>query len=57
MCIVAIGVTGLANEVLKNIILAGVGHVCVLDDSLVHEKDLGSQFLLRKENIGESVCF
>ena len=50
-----IGVTALSNELLKNIVLAGVGHVTLLDSSKVSPKDLGSQFLLRKENVGENV--
>ncbi len=55
MKIIVIGVNGLSNEVLKNIVLAGVGHVTLMDSAPVTLKDLGSQFLLRKENVGENV--
>ncbi|KAJ2993139.1 hypothetical protein HDV02_002617 [Globomyces sp. JEL0801] len=51
-----VGVTGLTNETLKNIVLAGVGHITVLDDAVVREVDLGCQFLLRKSDIGKNIA-
>jgi ubiquitin-like 1-activating enzyme E1 A len=53
--ILAIGMTALANEVLKNIVLAGVGHVTLLDEEKVKVEDLGAQFLLREQDIGKNV--
>ena len=53
--ILVVGVTALSNEVLKNIVLAGVCHVSILDDQNVVEQDLGGQFFLRKEDVGKNV--
>lgn len=44
---------GLANEIAKNLVLAGVGSITLLDGSAVSEVDLGCQFLLAE--VGESV--
>ena len=49
-----IGCTGLGNEVLKNIVLAGVGAIHLLDNQMVKEKDLGTQFLLSQQDIGKN---
>jgi molybdopterin/thiamine biosynthesis adenylyltransferase len=46
---------GLANEVAKNLVLAGVGSLTIVDDDPVTEEDLGSQFLLRQEHVGMDV--
>lgn len=45
----------LANEIAKNLVLAGVGSVTVLDHEAVIEEDLGSQFLVSEEDIGKNV--
>ena len=50
--ILVCGMTGLTNEVLKNIVLAGVGSVTLVDDALVTERDLGAQFLLAETDMG-----
>ncbi|KAG6006629.1 hypothetical protein E4U21_006851 [Claviceps maximensis] len=44
--ILLITMRGLANEVAKNLVLAGVGSITLLDGSPVTEVDLGCQFLL-----------
>ncbi|KND92164.1 DNA damage tolerance protein RHC31 [Tolypocladium ophioglossoides CBS 100239] len=44
--ILLITMRALANEVAKNLVLAGVGSVTLLDGSPVTEADLGAQFLL-----------
>lgn len=46
---------GIAAEITKNIVLAGVGTVCLLDDKDVDESDLGSNFFLREEDLGLKV--
>ncbi|KAF9124780.1 SUMO-activating enzyme subunit 1 [Mortierella sp. 14UC] len=48
------GMRALSNEVCKNIILAGVGSITILEHEAVTEKDLGAQFLLRQEDIGRN---
>ncbi|KAH9252377.1 hypothetical protein BASA81_009662 [Batrachochytrium salamandrivorans] len=52
--ILVAGCTGLANEVLKNIVLAGVGSVTIADSQLVEARDLGAQFFLRESDIGNN---
>ncbi|KAK7908626.1 DNA damage tolerance protein RHC31 [Apiospora marii] len=44
----------LANEIAKNIVLAGIGSLTVVDDQLVTEADLGAQFFLTKEHLGQN---
>ncbi|KAG0289543.1 SUMO-activating enzyme subunit 1 [Linnemannia gamsii] len=48
------GMRALSNEVCKNIILAGVGSITILEHESVIEEDLGAQFLLRQEDIGRN---
>lgn len=54
--ILLITIRGLANEVAKNLALAGVGSLTLLDGSPVTEADLGAQFLLcdGDDHIGEN---
>ncbi|GAA5845811.1 hypothetical protein JCM3766R1_000323 [Sporobolomyces carnicolor] len=44
---------GISTEVAKNIVLAGVGKVSLLDDSKVEWRDLGSGYWQREEDIGQ----
>eukprot|EP01135_Chromosphaera_perkinsii_P010332 Nk52_evm4s2118 gene=Nk52_evmTU4s2118 len=46
------GITGLHIEVCKNIVLAGVKEVTLLDDKVVEDVDVCAQFFLRKEDVG-----
>jgi ubiquitin-like 1-activating enzyme E1 A len=52
--ILAIGITGLMAEVLKNICLAGIGHLTLMDDGKVKVEDL-TNFLVEETNIGQNV--
>ena len=40
--ILILGVNGLANEIAKNLVLAGVGHVCIQDAGVVDEASLAT---------------
>lgn len=46
------GVVGV--EALKNLILPGVGHFTIVDDTVVSEKDLGVNFFLEEGSLGKS---
>ena len=46
---------GVATETLKNIVLAGVGKVVVIDGDDVSEEDLGAGFFFRDEDVGKKV--
>jgi ubiquitin-like 1-activating enzyme E1 A len=48
-------VRALSNEVCKNLALAGVASITLLDHEIVKEYDLGSQFLLHEDDIGKNV--
>eukprot|EP01083_Nonionella_stella_P067214 177620_1 len=50
--VLIIGGGALAAEVCKNIVLAGIGKLTVLDSDLVCEAHLGAQYFLRDEDIG-----
>ncbi|GMM27850.1 Ula1 protein [Martiniozyma asiatica (nom. inval.)] len=42
------------TELLKNLVLPGVGHITIIDDSLVNEIDISGNFFLNVENLGNS---
>ncbi len=44
----------LATEIAKNLVLAGVGSLTVVDHEAVAEDDLGSQFFVSEEHIGQN---
>lgn len=52
--ILLIGVKALGNEIAKNLVLAGIGNLTVLDSENVTEEDLGSQFLITEEDVGKN---
>ena len=43
-------------EVCKNLVLAGIHSLVLLDASLVQQHDLGANFFLLPEHIGQPVC-
>ncbi|KAB5570371.1 hypothetical protein GE09DRAFT_705918 [Coniochaeta sp. 2T2.1] len=50
--ILLITMKGLGNEIAKNLVLAGVGAITIVDHEPVTEVDLGAQFLLTDEHLG-----
>ncbi|KAJ8126629.1 hypothetical protein O1611_g7009 [Lasiodiplodia mahajangana] len=52
--ILLISMKALANEIAKNLVLAGIGALTIVDDQLVTEADLGAQFFLSQENVGQN---
>ena len=48
--VLVVGMNGLANEVVKNIVLAGIGRLTILSNDLVGET--GCQFFSRKDDVG-----
>jgi molybdopterin/thiamine biosynthesis adenylyltransferase len=46
---------GVAAEITKNIVLAGVGNVTLLDEKNVEEMDLGANYFVREEEVGKKV--
>lgn len=50
--VLIVGLTGLGIEIAKNVALAGVKSITIYDPKPTEIADLGSQFFLRKEDIG-----
>lgn len=55
--VLLVSMRALANEVAKNLVLAGIGSLTVLDDGVVSEDDLGAQFFVSEEHVGQNVSF
>ena len=45
----------LANEIAKNLVLAGVGSLTVIDHERVSEEDLFAQFFVTEKDVGKNV--
>lgn len=45
----------LANEIAKNLVLAGIGSLTVQDSGVVVEDDLGAHFFVSEQDIGKNV--
>ncbi|KAI8953973.1 hypothetical protein F4801DRAFT_68347 [Xylaria longipes] len=52
--ILLVSMKALANEIAKNLVLAGIGSLTIVDDQVVTEADLGAQFFLSQENVGQN---
>jgi ubiquitin-like 1-activating enzyme E1 A len=52
--ILLIGMKGLGTEIAKNLVLAGVGTLTILDGDLVTDDDLGAQFFISREQVGQN---
>lgn len=52
--ILLIGMKALGNEIAKNLVLAGIGSLTIIDHEVVTEDDLCSQFLVTEEDIGKN---
>jgi hypothetical protein len=54
--VLLISAKALANEIAKNLVLAGIGALTVIDPEEVTEMDLGAQFFVTEADIGRNVC-
>ena len=54
--VLLITIKALGNEVAKNLVLAGIGSLTIVDSGQVTETDVSSQFFVNKEDIGKNVC-
>ncbi|RIB05713.1 sumo-activating enzyme subunit 1, partial [Gigaspora rosea] len=48
------GMRGLSNEICKNLVLAGIGSITIIDHNVVTEEDLGAQFFVTEADIGKN---
>ncbi|KAH9890067.1 hypothetical protein C8Q73DRAFT_652933 [Cubamyces lactineus] len=51
--ILVVRLKGVATEAIKNIVLAGIGKLIVVDPDVVSEEDLGAGFFFRDEEVGQ----
>ena len=51
------GMSSLGNEVCKNILLAGIKHLTILDDKDMTKTDFDAQFFSSEEDVGKNVSF
>lgn len=50
-----INLRAVATETIKNIVLAGIGKLVVVDDQDVSEEDLGAGFFMTNDDVGKKV--
>ncbi|KAH6912809.1 hypothetical protein BKA70DRAFT_776386 [Coprinopsis sp. MPI-PUGE-AT-0042] len=51
--ILVVRLRGVATEAIKNMVLAGIGKLVILDGEAVAEEDLGAGFFFRDEDVGK----
>lgn len=51
--ILVLNASGTASETLKNLVLPGIGFFCVVDAGSVEPRDLGRNFFLSEEHVGQ----
>jgi ubiquitin-like 1-activating enzyme E1 A len=52
--ILLVGLKGLGAEIAKNLVLAGVGTLTILEHEIVADHDLGTQFFVTQEQVGQN---
>ena len=53
--VLLITMKALANEIAKNLVLAGVGSLTIQDHQSVTDDDLGAQFFVSDQDVGKNV--
>jgi molybdopterin/thiamine biosynthesis adenylyltransferase len=53
--ILLITMKALGNEVAKNLVLAGIGSLTILDPDVVAQSDVATQFFVMEQDIGKNV--
>ena len=53
--VLLISLRALGTEIAKNLTLAGISSLTIVDDEPVTEEDLGAQFFVREEDVGKPV--
>lgn len=55
--VLLVSLRAIGTEIAKNLTLAGISSLTIIDDEPVTEEDLGAQFFLREEDIGKPVSY
>jgi len=53
--ILLVSLRALGTEIAKNLTLAGISSLTIIDDEPVTEEDLGAQYFVREEDLGKPV--
>jgi ubiquitin-like 1-activating enzyme E1 A len=53
--VLVVNLRGVATEAIKNVVLAGIGKLLIVDGGSVSEEDLGAGFFFRDEDVGLKV--
>lgn len=53
--VLLITMRALANEIAKNLVLAGIGSLTLQDSQVVVDDDIGAQFFISEIDIGKNV--
>ena len=53
--ILVVRLRGVATETIKNMVLAGIGKLIIIDSDIISEEDLGAGFFFRDEDVGLKV--
>jgi ubiquitin-like 1-activating enzyme E1 A len=53
--VLVVRLKGVATEAIKNIVLAGIGKLIIVDDEFVAETDLGCGFFFSEASVGQLV--
>lgn len=48
-----LGTSSAGTETLKNLVLPGIGHITVVDDKMVEQRDFGNDFFVTVDDIGK----
>lgn len=52
--VLSLGSSGLSSEILKNLVLPGIGFFTIIDEAKATEKDLGDNFFVTPNDLGKS---
>lgn len=59
--VLLVTIRALGNEIAKNLVLAGIGSLTIVDPAVVTDIDVASQFFVTQDNVGQNVdtaaCF
>ena len=53
--VLLINIRALGNEIAKNLVLAGIGSLTIMDSNVVTEADIASQFFITEDDLGKNV--
>ena len=54
--ILVLGTSSAVSETLKNLVLPGIGKFTTIDNAKVTQRDLGHDFFVSEEDIGQDKC-